>query len=332
MNKVMMLGAVLTLLCCAAYAQKTSGLTGNAAPDFSATRLLNAPADGQLSLADCKGEVVLVKLWGVKCGPCIGSMPEVQHLWEKYEGKGLHIFMLERQGHGESEIKKLYADMKLTFPQVIEGSFGGFPGVGSIPYAYVIGVDGKVLWEGNSGYAGEIDKEIKKVKYLGLGKNEIAKELEKAAQMLGTGDYAKAADEARKVKEKKADDAAIVADADLIISRVDARAAGLRKAIDTAKEARRYHEAAAMLATLSGKGFKGMEVADTAATELKEMKADKGIKEELAAWNALTTLLETIKKQKDAARKAELENFATRNAGKAAADEASKLAAEIESK
>jgi hypothetical protein len=84
-----------------------------------------------------------------------------------------------------------------------------------------------------------------------------------------------------------------------------------------------------MLTVLSGRAFKGMEAADKAATELKEMKADKAIKDELSAWTALTTLLESIKKQKDAARKAELENFANRNTGKAAAEEAMKLAGEI---
>jgi hypothetical protein len=219
--------------------------------------------------------------------------------------------------------------MKLSFPQVIEGDFGGFRGVGSIPYAYVIGVDGKVIFEGNSGYAGEIDKEIKKVKYLGLGKNDVAKEVEKAAQLLSAGEYAKAMDEARKVKEKKGDDVAVAADADLVVSRVERKVSNMRASIDAAKEARRYHEAVAMLTALSGRQFKGMEAAEKAATELKEMKADKAIKDELSAWAALTTLLETIKKQKDAARKTELESFALRNAGKAAAEDAAKLAGEI---
>jgi thiol-disulfide isomerase/thioredoxin len=329
MKTMMMLGAVLTLLAGAVCAQESSGLKGSASPAFSATRLLNAPADGQLSMDDCKGEVVLVKLWGVKCGPCIGSMPEVQSLWNKYEGKGLHIFMLERQGHSESEIKQLYKEMNLSFPQVIEGDFGGFRGVGSIPYAYVIGVDGKVIFEGHSGYTGEIDKEIKKVRYLGLGKNEVAKEVEKAAQLLSAGEYAKALDEARKVKEKKGEDQAVATDADLIVARVEGKVANMRKSIDSAKESRRYHEAVAMLTVLSGRAFKGMEAADKAATELKEMKTDKAIKDELSAWAALTTLLESIKKSKDAARKAELENFANRNTGKAAAEEAMKLAGEI---
>ncbi|MBE7492220.1 MAG: TlpA family protein disulfide reductase [Planctomycetes bacterium] len=322
--------ALLAVLCAGMLsAQRTSNMAGKPAPDFKADRCLNEPKDGLKTLADCKGEVVLIKLWGVKCGPCLASMPEVQALWTKYEGKGLHVFMLERQGHSEEQIRQVYESRGLTFPQVLEGNFP-FNGVGSIPYAYVIGVNGDVIWEGHKGYVGVIDEEIKKVKYLGLGKPEVAKEVEKAAVAFGAGEYAKARDEALKAKEKKADDAAVVADADYIITRVDARAAALRSKIDADKDARRYHDAVAGLETLSGKAFKGMEVATAAETELKELKADKKVKEELKAWDALTKLQDSQKKLADkAAKKRALEEFARKNEGTAAGEEAAALAAKL---
>ena len=158
-----MLGT-LTLLCCAALsAAKTSGMLGNPSPNFRADRCLNEPADQRKTLADCKGEVVLVKLWGVKCGPCLASMSEVQALWNAYGGRGLHVFMLERQGHDEAAITQVFRRRGLTFPDVLEGNFP-FWGVGSLPYAYVIGVDGTVIFEGHDGYSAVIEEEIKKVK------------------------------------------------------------------------------------------------------------------------------------------------------------------------
>ncbi len=330
-SNLMLLGLMACMFAGTVSAADTSGMQGKPAPAFSATRCMNEPADGLRSLEDCKGEVILIKLWGVNCGPCLASMPEVQALWNKYEGKGLHVFMLERQGHTEAQIAQVYQGRGLTFPQVIEGSFP-YNGVGTIPYAYVIGVDGNVIFEGHKGYAGVIDEEIKKVKYLGLGKPEVAKDLEKSAVAFSTGEYAKAREEALKAKEKKPEDAAVVADAEYIIAKVEAKATALRTQIDADKAAKRYHLAVKGLETLSGKAFKGMEVADTAAAELKEIKADKAIKEELKAWDALTKLQDSQKKITDnAAKKRALEDFARKNDGMAAASEATAQAAKLSS-
>jgi thiol-disulfide isomerase/thioredoxin len=316
---------IAVLLACALAPALLAGntLTGQNCPDFSAARFINPPADGKTSLEDCKGEVILVKLWGVKCGPCIRSMPEVQALWNKFEGKGLHIFMVERQNHSEAEIRKIYDSKGLTFPQVLEGNMGGFPGVGTIPYAYVIGVDGKVIFENNSGYGAVIEKEIEKIKYLGLGKNDVAPGLEKAATSFAQKDYAGAREEARKIKDKEGASEDQVADADYIIARVDAVVVGLQKRIEAAKAARRYHEAIAMLEELAGKQFRGMEASIKAAEEVKELKKDKAVKEELKAWDALAKTLEANKKAKTAAdRKKNLEAFIKKHEGSAAADDA----------
>jgi len=152
------------VLCCAALsAAETGDMVGKPSPDFRADRCLNEPADKMKTLADCKGDVILIKLWGVKCGPCLASMSEVQSLWNKYEGKGLHVFMLERQGHDEAAITKAFRNRGLTFPDVLEGSFP-FQAVDKLPYAYVIGVDGTVIFEGHDGYSAVIEDEIKKVK------------------------------------------------------------------------------------------------------------------------------------------------------------------------
>jgi len=163
MKTTLMLATLIVLCSPALSAAATNGMLGKPSPDFKADRCLNEPADQMKTLADCKGEVILVKLWGTKCGPCLASMSEVQTLWNKYQGRGLHVFMLERQGHDEAAITKVFRSRGLTFPDVLEGSFP-FQGVGTLPYAYVIGVDGTVIFEGHDGYSGVIEEEIKKVK------------------------------------------------------------------------------------------------------------------------------------------------------------------------
>lgn len=260
------------------------------------------------------------------------ALPSVQGLWTKHGGKGLHIFLVESQGGTLDDITKYANDRGLTFPIPIRNgsSFEGYKGGNGLPYAFVVGPDAKVVWQGRSGYEAVIEEQLKRIKYPGLGKLDVAKELEKSAVLFGTGEFAKAAEEAAKAKEKKADDEKVVADADYIIARVDAKAAALRAKIDAAKTARRYHEAVKSLEILAGKGFKGMEVGTAAETELKELKADKAVKDELKAWDALAKVVEANEKIKDApTKKKNLEGFAKRNEGMAAADEATAMAAAI---
>ncbi|HRJ77520.1 MAG: Thiol-disulfide oxidoreductase ResA [Planctomycetes bacterium] len=313
----------------AASAQKTSGLQGKEAPAFSATSyVLNAPADNCHTLDDCKGDVILIKLWGVNCGPCIRSMPEVNALWGKYGGKGLHVFMLERQSGTDDKIRQIYAP-GYKMPQVKEGNFP-YPGAGSIPYAYVIGVDGTVIYEGHSGYVSVIDEEVKKIKYMGLGKPDVAKGVEKAAQAFVDKQYAKAIEEANKVIEKNSSEAAVT-DAKFVIDRCNAMGQKLRQAADAAKAEKRYLDAFTALETLAN-GFKGTELGDTAAAEIKELKKDKEVKREVDAANNLAKVIDGLKTVKTKADKVKtLRDFAKKNDGTRAAQDASAKADEIES-
>lgn len=257
------------------------------------------------------------------------ALPSVEALWQKNKDRGLHIFLVESQGGTLEDISKYVKDRNLTFPVAIrnECDFDGYKGGNGLPYAFVVGPDGKVAWQGRDGYAAVIEKELARIKYPGLGKLDVAPELVKAATQFGTGNYASAREDAMKVKEKEADNEAVVADADFIIKRVEARVAGLRSKIDAAKEKRRYHEAVAMLEELSGKAYKGMEESDKAGEELKELKKDKEVKAELKAWSDLAKVLEANEKAKsDVDRKKNLIKFVEKNEGMAAAEEAKALA------
>lgn len=261
----------------------------------------------------------------------MAALPSLQSLWLNHGGKGLHMFLVESQG-GTAETITAYAKERgLTFPIPLGGGgFANYKGGNGLPYAFVVGPDAKVVWQGHSGYESVIANQLKRIKYPGLGKLEVAKEVQAAATLFGAGEYAKAAAAAAKVKEKKADDAEVVADAELVINRVNQKAGSIRAKVDAAKSARRYHEAQAGLELLAGKGFKGMEVSGTAAAELKEMKGDKGIQKEIKAWKDLDTVVESNAKTKDLpTKRTNLKNFIRKYEGTAAAEEAAKLEAEI---
>lgn len=256
------------------------------------------------------------------------ALPSIEALWKNNKDKGLHIFMIESQGGTLEDITKYAKDRGLTLPIPIGGSgFSNFPGGNGLPYAFVIGPDGKVAWQGREGYGAVCVRELERIKYPGLGKLDVAPQLVKSATSFGTGNYAAAREEAMKVKEKEAENAAVVEEADYIIKRVEDRVTSLRTKIDDAKDRKRYHEAVVMLETLSGKAYKGMAESDAAVEELKELKKDKAVKEELKAWDALAKVVEANAKVKsDADKKKNLIKFWEKYEGMAAAEEAKALA------
>lgn len=258
------------------------------------------------------------------------ALPSLQGLWNEYGGKGLNMYLLESQGTAEGTLKQFLSARGITAP-VQMGGMSGYPGNGGLPFAYVIGVDGTVVFEGRGDYHAAIKAELAKIKYPGLGKLEVAKGLEKAAQNFVAKAYNKAIEECNKTIEKGKDEAA-VADAQFIIERCNAEGAKLRARADKAKEEKRYLDAFADLETLSN-GFKGLENGDAAATELKELKKDKDVKREVDAANNLIKLMENVGKMKTKTEKATaLRNFAKQksNEGTRAAADAEAKATEVE--
>ena len=60
---------------------------GNPAPDFE----LPTPEGEMLALRDFRGHVVILDFWASWCAPCLGEMPVMKEIYEKYHAKGLEI-------------------------------------------------------------------------------------------------------------------------------------------------------------------------------------------------------------------------------------------------
>lgn len=328
MRKGITLAALVAMLALAPVALAQEDLVGKEAGDFSAGDMLFDADVKARAMEDARGEVILIKYWGLKCGPCLASMPKVQQLWSEYKDKGLHIFHVESQGHTEEQVISYCESKGYDFPQTMRGGgsdFSNFPGGNGLPYAFLIGVDGKVIWQGRHGYEQVIHEEIQKVQYPGLGKAEVADGLTKAAKYFGAGKLASAIREA----EKSLETAELAEEAQYIIDRANRTGERMRQSVDAAKEDREFVRALEGLNKIS-KAFKGLPVGDAAAEELSTLKKEPEVKKELKAEKAYAAIMVQVQKAPTKEKQAALlkmfaEKFDGTKAGERAARKAESL-------
>jgi peroxiredoxin len=73
---------------CAAPAQPSYPLIGQAAPDFA----LHAAAGGNVRLSEHRGEVVVLSFWSSRCAPCRTQLVALNRSFATYQSAGLAIY------------------------------------------------------------------------------------------------------------------------------------------------------------------------------------------------------------------------------------------------
>lgn len=304
---------------------------GDDAPNFKVKGNVINPQEA-VTLADCKGDVILIKEWQARDMESAAEMPTVQKYWTERGGKGLHAFIIHRLDFEKTQdVLEYCADKNYTFCVPMGGfydasDFSAYKTEKSFRTT-VVGVDGKIAFYGKTGWQEALDAELKKCVYPGLTQHVVAKQVEKAAVFFASREYGKAITEADKLIEST--DEAIKADAKLVKSRSELFAAALRGRIDKAKEEKRYQKALDLLERMS-KEFRLHEIGTNADAEAKAMRADKSLKPELKAWENLAKVLESNKKKDRTMRANSLRAFAKANPGMKAAEDAEAMAGVLE--
>jgi peroxiredoxin len=144
--------------------------TGQPIPVFS----LAAVDGGSFDTSTLKGKVILLNFWATWCGPCRMEMPLLEkEIWAKHKGPNFDMIAIARKQTTE-EITAFRKTSPYSFPMASdpEGKiYYKFANAG-IPRSYVIGPDGKVLFQ-TLGFTQEnfqkmakiIEKELDKLRY-----------------------------------------------------------------------------------------------------------------------------------------------------------------------
>lgn len=148
----MIVGAIVALLGGGAFAathflkdELTSVTVGSEAPDFSAKTLDPAPA--VKTLADYKGQVVVLNIWATYCIPCRTEMPSIESVYQDLRGKGLKVVAVSvDQANYEQQIRDFAKEYKLSF-EILYDASGAIQSqyrTTGVPETFVIGRDGVI--------------------------------------------------------------------------------------------------------------------------------------------------------------------------------------------
>ena len=128
----------------ATAAAETPSLVGKVPPEIKATNWYNgAPT----SLAKSKGKVVVLEFWATWCGPCKAAIPHLKSLNQTYSKKGVVFMSLSDEDKATVGpfVKAQGMDYRIGSGSKAASDYK----VEGIPFALVIGKNGKVLWQGH---------------------------------------------------------------------------------------------------------------------------------------------------------------------------------------
>lgn len=118
------------------------------APELTLTNLASGQDE---SLADYRGQIVLVNLWATWCPPCKAELPVLQGYYEDHADEGFVIIGIDF-GEPEGTVAPFVESARLTYPIWLdEGQKSGMAfNSYSLPASFVIDRDGvvRLAWTG----------------------------------------------------------------------------------------------------------------------------------------------------------------------------------------
>jgi peroxiredoxin len=104
------------------------------------------------SLADHRGEVLIVNFWATWCPPCREEMPSMERAWQRVKGQGI-VLLAVNVGETEDQVWSFTSDYPVSFPMLLDA--GGniverWP-VQGLPTTYVVDPEGRLAYRAIGG-------------------------------------------------------------------------------------------------------------------------------------------------------------------------------------
>jgi cytochrome c biogenesis protein CcmG/thiol:disulfide interchange protein DsbE len=135
--------AIVGLLTFGLLSKGSSGVAvGEMAPTSPLPRL---EGGGKGSLADYRGQWVLVNFWASWCEPCEEEAPDLQELQQRYGGKGFTVLGIDSRDLSDDG-RAFVERYGLTYPQLRDGNGDSAHeyGTSGVPENFLVDPRGKV--------------------------------------------------------------------------------------------------------------------------------------------------------------------------------------------
>lgn len=96
---------------------------------------------GMVSLAERRGQVVIINLWASWCGPCRAEMPALQRLYAAERARGLEILAVNSTVQDSPDAARAFAEEhSLTFPILLDsdGAVSRAYRLRSLPSTFIV--------------------------------------------------------------------------------------------------------------------------------------------------------------------------------------------------
>jgi len=99
------------------------------------------------SLADYRGNWVIVNYWATWCPPCLEEIPELEQFYNKHKDHDAVVWGVAREEIPASDLEAFVAKLHISYPlfQVLPDSTSELGPVPGIPTTYLVSPNGKVV-------------------------------------------------------------------------------------------------------------------------------------------------------------------------------------------
>jgi thiol-disulfide isomerase/thioredoxin len=143
MKAALSLLTILALTFSAGAAEKKDALPNAKLSDYKIGELITGPA---VDLSNTGGKAVVIEQWGVNCGPCLASLPDMERLAKRNRSDTI-VIGAHSQDATDDQVKEVVKKNKLSYA-IVKGMSGPRNGNG-IPHAFVFDTTGTLIYSGS---------------------------------------------------------------------------------------------------------------------------------------------------------------------------------------